>query len=198
MTFGVSLVFLAAAFPRLAHNSSHSRKVRESYANGEISAEECEREQAMEKNRLSNISVVSSSPISDCSNICLCVCMAGAQQYWLGRYLHHQSPTVTFSCNCDKFISHKLRLSAVRQLSTWKTFPPNQAAGITLTRYSLAYGGVRLYSHTRQLYYKYWCIVIYQLPRPGPLLPKGEHYLTIGWKQVAIKHLISTRLIISS
>lgn len=27
-------------------------------------------------------------------------------------------------------------------------------------------------------------LVIYQTPRPGPPLPKGESYLTIGWKQV--------------
>ena len=27
-------------------------------------------------------------------------------------------------------------------------------------------------------------VVVYQQPRPGPKLPKGEHYLTIGWKQV--------------
>ena|SRR5712671_2851356 len=27
-------------------------------------------------------------------------------------------------------------------------------------------------------------LVIFQQPRPGPKLPKGEHYLTIGWKQV--------------
>lgn len=26
--------------------------------------------------------------------------------------------------------------------------------------------------------------VIFQQPRPGPPLPKGEHYVTIGWKQV--------------
>ena len=26
--------------------------------------------------------------------------------------------------------------------------------------------------------------VIFQQPRPGPNLPKGESYLTIGWKQV--------------
>ena len=26
--------------------------------------------------------------------------------------------------------------------------------------------------------------VIFQQPRPGPPLPKGESYLTIGWKQV--------------
>jgi hypothetical protein len=28
--------------------------------------------------------------------------------------------------------------------------------------------------------------VVFQEPRPGPGLPKGEHYLTIGWKQVNI------------
>ena len=26
--------------------------------------------------------------------------------------------------------------------------------------------------------------VLFQQPRPGPNLPKGESYLTIGWKQV--------------
>jgi len=26
--------------------------------------------------------------------------------------------------------------------------------------------------------------VIFQQPRPGPPLPKGESYLTIGWKQI--------------
>ena len=28
--------------------------------------------------------------------------------------------------------------------------------------------------------------VIFQQPRPGPPLPKGESYLTIGWKQIWI------------
>ena len=27
-------------------------------------------------------------------------------------------------------------------------------------------------------------VVIYQQPRPGPPLPKGEYYITIGWKQI--------------
>ena len=26
--------------------------------------------------------------------------------------------------------------------------------------------------------------VVFQQPRPGPKLPKGENYFTIGWKQV--------------
>ena len=33
--------------------------------------------------------------------------------------------------------------------------------------------------------------VIYQQPRPGPKLSKGESYLTIGWKQVR-KYLLIT------
>lgn len=32
--------------------------------------------------------------------------------------------------------------------------------------------------------YKTYVEVIFQQPRPGPPLPKGEHYLTVGWKQV--------------
>ena len=32
--------------------------------------------------------------------------------------------------------------------------------------------------------------VIFQQPRPGPPLPKGEHYLTIGWKQVRYHYRI--------
>ena len=31
-------------------------------------------------------------------------------------------------------------------------------------------------------------LVIFQQPRPGPPLPKGESYLTIGWKQVIFFH----------
>ena len=32
-------------------------------------------------------------------------------------------------------------------------------------------------------------LVVYQQPRPGPKLPKGESYLTIGWKQVPTQRL---------
>jgi len=39
-------------------------------------------------------------------------------------------------------------------------------------------------------------LVIYQQPRPGPQLPKGESYLTIGWKQVhaGLSHPVPTRV----
>ena len=50
---------------------------------------------------------------------------------------------------------------------------------------SLESGGVRLaillfVSIKTNLVYK----VIFQQHRPGPPLPKGESYLTIGWKQI--------------
>ena len=31
-------------------------------------------------------------------------------------------------------------------------------------------------------------VVVFQQPRPGPPFPKGEHYLTVGWKQVSGCH----------
>lgn len=59
ITYGATLVFYAAAFPRLARNTPHARKLREKYERGEIPAEEYEVEESMEKNRISNISTVS-------------------------------------------------------------------------------------------------------------------------------------------
>ena len=47
----------AAAFPRLARNTAHARELREKYDAGEIEREEYEREESLEKNRISNISV---------------------------------------------------------------------------------------------------------------------------------------------
>ena len=58
VTYGATLVFYAAVFPRLARNTPHARKLREKYQAGEISAEEYEVEESLEKNRISNISTV--------------------------------------------------------------------------------------------------------------------------------------------
>jgi hypothetical protein len=60
ITYGATLVFYAAAFPRLARNTPHARKLRDKYKAGEISAEEYEVEESLEKNRISNISTVCS------------------------------------------------------------------------------------------------------------------------------------------
>ena len=60
VTYGATLVFYAAVFPRLARNTPHAHKLREKYQTGEISAEEYEVEESLEKNRISNISTVRS------------------------------------------------------------------------------------------------------------------------------------------
>jgi len=54
-SYGATVVFYAAAFPRLARNTPHARKLRNRYEAGEIGREEYELEESMEKNRISNI-----------------------------------------------------------------------------------------------------------------------------------------------
>ncbi|KAG6919783.1 hypothetical protein DXG01_001622 [Tephrocybe rancida] len=56
ISYGATLVFYAAAFPRLARNTAHARALRAKYESGEISKEEYDLEESMEKNRISNIS----------------------------------------------------------------------------------------------------------------------------------------------
>jgi hypothetical protein len=58
ITYGATLVFYAAVFPRLARNTAHARALREKYESGEIEREEYEQEESLEKNRISNISTV--------------------------------------------------------------------------------------------------------------------------------------------
>jgi hypothetical protein len=79
ISYGATLVFYAAAFPRLARNTasvfpssphpltltdaapSHSRALRERYEAGEMPFEAYERAESLEKNRVSNISTVHSN-----------------------------------------------------------------------------------------------------------------------------------------
>ncbi|KAI0658570.1 MFS general substrate transporter [Cubamyces menziesii] len=61
ITYGATLVFYAAIFPRLARNTAHARQLREKLRRGEISAEEYELEESMETNRISNISTAHSN-----------------------------------------------------------------------------------------------------------------------------------------
>jgi Vacuole effluxer Atg22 like len=58
ISYGATLVFYAAAFPRLARNTAYARSLADKYKVGEISTEEYELEESMEKNRISNISTV--------------------------------------------------------------------------------------------------------------------------------------------
>ena len=60
ISYGATLVFYAAVFPRLARNTPHASQLRDKYEAGEISAEEYEVEESLEKNRISNISTVRS------------------------------------------------------------------------------------------------------------------------------------------
>lgn len=69
ITYGATLVFYAALFPRLARNTPHARRLREKFENGEIEPEVYETEESLEKNRISNISTVSLSFIPSLSGI---------------------------------------------------------------------------------------------------------------------------------
>lgn len=60
ISYGATLVFYAALFPRLARNTPHSRALVEKYEAGEINSEDYEKEESLEKNRISNISTVRS------------------------------------------------------------------------------------------------------------------------------------------
>ncbi|KAL0070212.1 hypothetical protein AAF712_002702 [Marasmius tenuissimus] len=55
ISYGATLVFYAALFPRLARNTAHAQALRDEYDAGRIDREEYEREESLEKNRISNI-----------------------------------------------------------------------------------------------------------------------------------------------
>ncbi|KAI0775859.1 MFS general substrate transporter [Trametes elegans] len=131
ITYGATLVFYAAVFPRLARNTPHARALREKYERGEIPAEEYEVEESLEKNRISNISTMH-------SNI---------------GYI------VTLALNLSLLIPRA--------------------------------DDPRVNNYVLVLTNGYWVLLgiwwfIFQQPRPGPALPKGERYVTVGWKQIWI------------
>ncbi|KIJ47952.1 hypothetical protein M422DRAFT_74805 [Sphaerobolus stellatus SS14] len=128
VSYGATIVFYSAAFPRLARNTSHSRRLKEKLDQGQISEEDYEIEESLEKNRISNISNVHG--------------------------------------NIGYFTIQALNLSLLIPL---QNNPKVDDYVVVLTT-------------------AYWVITgiwwfIFQQPRPGPKLPKGESYLTIGWKQ---------------
>lgn len=59
ITYGSANVLYTAVFPRLARNTLRARTLRARYEAGEISREDYELEGSLEKNRISNISTVS-------------------------------------------------------------------------------------------------------------------------------------------
>lgn len=129
VSYGATLVFYAALFPRLARNTPHARHLREKYESGEIPPEVYEQEESLEKNKISNISTVHSNVgyiITLLLNLALLLPMT----------------------NNPKVDNYVLML---------------------VTTYWVALG--------------IWWFIL-QEPRPGPSLPEGEHYTTIGWKQI--------------
>ncbi|KAK0230189.1 MFS general substrate transporter [Armillaria fumosa] len=129
ISYGATLVFYAAAFPRLARNTAHARNLRDKLDAGTIALEEYEREESMEKNRISNISTT-----------------------------HSNIGYVVILC---------LNLSVLIPLNN---NPKVDNYALVLTN-------------------GYWVLIgvwwfIFQQPRPGPPVPKGEHRFTIGWKQI--------------
>ncbi|KAF4619178.1 hypothetical protein D9613_004862 [Agrocybe pediades] len=129
ITYGATLVFYAALFPRLARNTQHSRTLLARYNAGEITREVYEVEESLEKNRISNISTTHS--------------------------------------NIGYIATLLLNLTILLPLAD------NPKAN----------------NYVMVLVNSYWVLMgiwwfIFQQPRPGPPLPKGEHYLTIGWKQI--------------
>ncbi|KAF5333244.1 hypothetical protein D9611_002776 [Ephemerocybe angulata] len=131
ISYGATLVFYAALFPRLARNTAHTRELLQRYNAGEITREEYELEESLEKNRISNISTTHSN-IGYIATLCLNLTL----------------------------------------LLPLKDNP-------------------KVNNYVLVLVNSYWVITgiwwfIFQQPRPGPPVPKGENYLTVGWKQIWI------------
>lgn len=61
ISYGATLVFYAAVFPRLARNTPHAKDLKRKYDNGEVDKEVYSKEVSLEMNRISNISTVSFS-----------------------------------------------------------------------------------------------------------------------------------------
>ncbi|KLT41595.1 MFS general substrate transporter [Cutaneotrichosporon oleaginosum] len=135
VSYGVTLVFYASIFPRLARNTPKTIEARHKLDNGEIDAAAYEKIEMLERNRLSAISTAHS--------------------------------------NWGYLFTLAINLSILIPLS--KNPMSNN--------YALAATNV------------YWIVLgvpwfVLQKSRPGPRLPRGEHWLTVGWKQIgaAIRH----------
>ncbi|CAK5263507.1 unnamed protein product [Mycena citricolor] len=80
VSYGATLVFANAVFPRLARNTRRSRGLQEQLARGEITREECEVETSLEKNRISNISIGHANigyTVTQCLNLGILIALAG-------------------------------------------------------------------------------------------------------------------------
>ncbi|KAI9467380.1 MFS general substrate transporter [Lactarius psammicola] len=127
----IVIAFLAAPFPQLARNTSHSRELRKRHERGELSVEAYEKEKSIEKSRISSVSM-----------ICL----------FIGQ-------VVALSLN----LSLLLPLSDNPRVDNYVI--------VLTTGYWVLFG-------------IWW--FIFQQPRPGPKVPKGQSHITIGWKQLFV------------
>jgi uncharacterized membrane protein len=71
ISYSVTISFYAAAFPRLARNTRHVRELRERYDQGKITADEYDQAEALEKSKISSLSMVRTllalpSPVMTC------------------------------------------------------------------------------------------------------------------------------------
>lgn len=131
VSYGVTLVFYASIFPRLARNTAKTKAARRQLDNGEIDVAGYERVEMLERNRLSNISTAHS--------------------------------------NWGYLLTLALNLSILIPLADHPM----------VDNYTLAFTNC------------YWIVLglpwfFLQKKRPGPPLPKGEHWLTVGWKQIGL------------
>lgn len=61
ISYGLTLVFYASVFPRLARNTQKTKDARARLDNGDIDSQEYEMVEMLERNRLSNISTAHSN-----------------------------------------------------------------------------------------------------------------------------------------
>ena len=61
ISYGVTLVFYASIFPRLARNTAKTKDARAKLDRGEIATEDYEQTEMLERNRLSTISTAHSN-----------------------------------------------------------------------------------------------------------------------------------------
>jgi hypothetical protein len=119
ITYGATLVFYTAAFPRLARNTPRARELRDKYQAGEIPAEEYEVEESLEKNRISNISTVRSWLRS--SSLPPCLLFKDPQQH---RIRCHALPKPDSAVASErKSEGQQLCFSVVRTGIVRKVFP---------------------------------------------------------------------------
>jgi hypothetical protein len=59
VAYNATLAFYAAIFPRLALNTQHLRELQEKLDRGEISTNEYEQSESLEKSKISSVSIVS-------------------------------------------------------------------------------------------------------------------------------------------